>query len=85
MQCQNAFGQLLAFGLTWVIIIQAVINICVATGLFPVTGVTLPLVSYGGTSVLVTLGMLGMLMNISQQTQAEQIAKQKTKIAVAGA
>lgn len=85
MQCQNAFGQLLAFGLTWVIIIQAVINICVATGLFPVTGVTLPLVSYGGTSVLVTLGMLGMLMNISQQTQAELIAKQKTKTAAAGA
>ena len=74
MQCQNAFGQLLAFGLTWVIIIQAVINICVATGLFPVTGVTLPLVSYGGTSVLVTLGMIGILMNISQQTAKEQQA-----------
>jgi cell division protein FtsW len=67
LKCTNAFGQLLAFGITWVIIVQAVINICVATGLFPVTGVTLPLVSYGGTSVLVTLGMLGILMNITQQ------------------
>ena len=85
MQCPNAFGQLLAFGLTWVIIIQAVINICVATGLFPVTGVTLPLVSYGGTSVLVTLGMLGILMNISQQTQVEKNALKESQTAVVGA
>ena len=58
------FKQLLAFGLTWMIVMQAVINICVATGLFPVTGVTLPLISYGGTSVVVTLAMIGLLFSL---------------------
>jgi cell division protein FtsW len=76
VKCTYAFGQLLAFGITWVIIVQAIINICVATGLFPVTGVTLPLVSYGGTSVLVTLGMLGILMNIAQQNTQQTLQQQ---------
>lgn len=78
VKCTNAFGQLLAFGITWVIIVQAIINICVATGLFPVTGVTLPLVSYGGTSVLVTLGMLGILMNIAQQNTQQALQQPTT-------
>jgi cell division protein FtsW len=60
------FKKLLAFALTWFLVGQAVINICVATGLFPVTGVTLPLISYGGTSVIVTLGMIGTLFALSR-------------------
>jgi cell division protein FtsW len=54
----------LAFALTWMLVVQALINICVAIGLFPVTGVTLPLISYGGTSVVVTLGMIGLLFSL---------------------
>lgn len=65
-QCRTPFGQLLAFGLTCLIVFQAIINLCVATQLFPVTGVTLPLISYGGTSVVVTLAMIGILLNISR-------------------
>ena len=57
---------MLAFGLTLAIILQATINICVTIGLMPVTGVTLPLISYGGTSMVVTLGMIGILLNISR-------------------
>ena len=62
--CRHArspFQRLLAFALTWMIVLQAIINICVTIGLFPVTGVTLPLISYGGTSVVVTLAMIGLL------------------------
>ncbi len=64
--CRSGFGQLLAMGITMILASQVVINLCVATGLFPVTGVTLPLISYGGTSVLVTLMMVGILLNISR-------------------
>ena len=45
---------------------QAFINIGVATGVLPATGVTLPLISYGGTSVVVTMAMIGILLNISR-------------------
>jgi len=64
--CPSRFGKMLAFGLTMAIVLQAVINICVTVGLMPVTGVTLPLISYGGTSMVVTLGMIGILLNISR-------------------
>jgi len=64
------FGRMLAFGLTMAIILQALINICVTIGLMPVTGVTLPLISYGGTSMMVTLGMIGILLNISRMGNA---------------
>jgi cell division protein FtsW len=63
---RNRFCQLVAFGLTFVLIIQALINIGVTVGALPVTGVTLPLISYGGTSAVVTLGMVGMLLRLSQ-------------------
>jgi cell division protein FtsW len=65
-QCSSPFGRMLAFGLTLAITLQAIINICVTIGLMPVTGVTLPLISYGGTSMIVTLGMIGILLNISR-------------------
>jgi cell division protein FtsW len=64
--CPSRFGKMLAFGLTLAIVLQAAINICVTIGLMPVTGVTLPLISYGGTSMMVTLGMIGILLNISR-------------------
>jgi cell division protein FtsW len=64
--CPSRFGRMLAFGLTLAIVLQAMINISVTVGLMPVTGVTLPLISYGGTSMIVTLGMIGMLLNISR-------------------
>lgn len=66
LRAKNRFGQLLGVGIVCVVLYQAIINMAVATGLFPVTGVTLPLISYGGTSVVVTLAMLGVLLNISR-------------------
>jgi len=65
--CTDSFGRLLALGITFAITIQAVINIGVTVGVLPVTGVTLPLISHGGTSVVLTLFMLGILLNISRK------------------
>ncbi|MEB3206771.1 MAG: FtsW/RodA/SpoVE family cell cycle protein, partial [Vampirovibrionales bacterium] len=69
LTCRDRYGQILAFGITFSIVIQALLNMSVAVGLLPVTGVTLPLVSYGGTSILVTLLMLGVLMHCSRLTR----------------
>jgi cell division protein FtsW len=65
--CENTFGKMLAIGITGSITIQAIINMGVATGVLPPTGVTLPLISYGGSSTLTTFFMLGILLNISRK------------------
>ena len=62
------FSQLLATGITSWIIFQAFINISVNIGLFPVTGITLPFISYGGSSMVTTLLAVGVLLNISRHT-----------------
>ena len=62
----DKFSMLLATGITTWIVAQAFVNIGVNTGLLPVTGITLPLVSYGGSSILTTLIGLGILINISK-------------------
>ena len=79
-RCTNHFGKLLAFGITFSIAVQAFINIAVATGVFPVTGVTLPLISHGGTSIVITMGMLGILLNISKK-RIKKIQPQEEKYA----
>ncbi|MEB3245170.1 MAG: putative peptidoglycan glycosyltransferase FtsW [Vampirovibrionales bacterium] len=73
LRCRDPFGQFVALGITASIIIQALLNIAVAIGLGPVTGVTLPLVSYGGTSLLVTLLMIGVLLHCSRLTKAPEV------------
>jgi cell division protein FtsW len=65
LSCRELFGKLLATGITAIIIGQACINIGAALGLLPLTGVPLPLVSLGGTSLLVVLAGLGILLNIA--------------------
>jgi len=66
MSAQDLFGQYLALGLTAIIAVQVCINLGVVLGTLPVTGITLPLISYGGTSLLMTLGCIGILLNISR-------------------
>lgn len=67
--CPNRFGRLLAFGITSSLAIQTIMNLSVVTGVIPVTGITLPLISYGGNSLLVTMIELGILLNISRYRQ----------------
>ncbi len=66
MSTNDAFGKYLSFGLSFGIIIQAVLNLCVVIGLIPVTGVTLPFLSYGGSSLLVSMASIGIILNISK-------------------
>lgn len=65
LNCKDAFGKLLATGITAIVIGQACINVGAALGVLPLTGVPLPLVSLGGTSMLVVLAALGIMLNIS--------------------
>ena len=62
----DPFGVMLAVGISFSIIIYSFINVAVVTGIFPVTGLPMPLVSHGGSSLIMNLACLGMLLNISQ-------------------
>jgi cell division protein FtsW len=68
IKCRDVFGSLLAIGISCFIGVQAIINLGAATGLLPVTGVPLPLVSYGGSSLVMTMFMIGIVVNISAFT-----------------
>ena len=64
-ESKDEFGKYLAFGITMLIVLNAVINMSVASGVIPTTGVTLPFVSYGGTSIVFSALAIGILLNIS--------------------
>src|SRR3989344_911488 len=64
----DIFGKLLAAGITVGIISQAFINMAAISGLLPLTGIPLPFISYGGTSLAMTLASIGILLNISKHT-----------------
>jgi cell division protein FtsW len=68
LRTQDTFGRLLAVGITCMVVVQAFINISVVLGLMPTKGIPLPFVSYGGSSLFVTLGCVGVLLNITKQT-----------------
>jgi cell division protein FtsW len=66
--CPDEFGRLLAIGMTVLVVGQALVNISVVLGLLPTKGIPLPLVSYGGSSLVMNLLALGILLNISQHS-----------------
>lgn len=67
IKAKDTYGTLLATGITSVIAVQAIINIAVVTGAMPVTGVPLPFISYGGSSLVINMVAMGILLNISRQ------------------
>ncbi|HLT46410.1 MAG TPA: FtsW/RodA/SpoVE family cell cycle protein, partial [Rubricoccaceae bacterium] len=67
----DPLGLFLATGLTSAVVLYGFVNAAVASGLFPVTGLPMPFVSYGGTSLVATGAMVGMLLNISRHSQSE--------------
>lgn len=75
---RDAFGTYLATGITSLLAIQTFINIGVVTSSIPVTGITLPLISYGGTSLVIYLIGLGILMNISRYTTTAKEKKNES-------
>lgn len=62
----NLFAKYLSFGLIIGIMLQTILNICVVIGLVPVTGVTLPFISYGGSSLLVSMVSVGIILNVGK-------------------
>lgn len=65
-RCNDTFGKYLSFGILFQIIFQAIMNLCVVVGIIPVTGVTLPFISYGGSSLIISMVSIGILLNISR-------------------
>ena len=65
----RTFQAFLAFGLTLVLVLQAMVNMAVAVGILPVTGQPLPLISMGGTSIIFTAAALGMILSVSRSTE----------------
>ncbi|HUS87797.1 MAG TPA: putative lipid II flippase FtsW [Desulfosporosinus sp.] len=79
-ECPDRFGRLLGFGLTSSLAIQTAVNLSVVTGVLPVTGITLPLISYGGSSLIITLIELGLILNISRYRNKASSSHTKTNL-----
>jgi len=73
MRCKDRFGSLVAVGLTAQVGIQAILNIMVVTNTIPNTGISLPFFSYGGTSLVMLLCQMGVVLAISRQTTLEKL------------
>jgi len=74
LRCRDPFGKVLAAGLTALICGQAALNLAAVVGVAPLTGIPLPLVSYGGTSLVVMLASVGILLNIARSDGVEVTA-----------
>ena len=66
IKCEDSFGKYLSFGIIFSLAFQTLLNLMVVVGLIPVTGVTLPFLSYGGSSLLITMVSMGIVLNISR-------------------
>ncbi len=77
-RCPFAFGAFLALGLSFTLVIQAVANMAVSVNLFPVTGVTLPLISMGGSSFLFTCLAIGIILSVARNVEQLEGKKEET-------
>lgn len=71
-KCTDSFGALLAVGISSMIGIQAVVNLGAISGILPITGITLPFISYGGSSLLTVMVSMGILNNIARQVRLDE-------------
>lgn len=84
LHARDNFGMLLATGITALLTLQTLLNMAVGVALAPPTGVTLPLISYGGSSVLTVLGAIGILLSISRYSEESGAPSPTGKTAYAG-
>ena len=78
-ECTDPFGIFLSVGIGFNLIFYTFINIAVVTGILPVTGLQIPMVSYGGSGLVITLSSIGILLNISQRKRSLVIAERKNR------
>jgi len=69
LRTDDLFGRFLVVGITSMVVVQAFINISVVLGLMPTKGIPLPLISYGGSSLFITLACIGVLLNVTKQAE----------------
>jgi cell division protein FtsW len=79
VRAPDRFGALLAAGITAWIVGQALLNIGAVIGLLPVTGVPMPFVSYGGTSLVIAMASVGVLLNIARQCRSVPRARERAR------
>ncbi|MGB4580842.1 MAG: putative peptidoglycan glycosyltransferase FtsW [Coriobacteriia bacterium] len=73
LDCKDLFGRLLAGGLTAMIVVQALMNMAAVTGLMPITGIPLPLVSAGGSSLTLTLACVGLILAVARNSTGARV------------
>jgi cell division protein FtsW len=71
----NSYGQLLVFGATTLIVVQALINVAVMTGVMPLTGIPLPFLSYGGSSLMAMLASVGVIQSVYRGTRKGSMSR----------
>lgn len=69
-KCTDPFGVFLSMGIAFNFVLYAFVNAAVVTGIFPVTGLQMPMVSYGGSGMVINMAMMGILLNISQSRRS---------------
>ena len=69
INCDNLFGKYLVFGITFQMAFQTILNLAVVVGLVPITGVTLPFLSYGGSSLILSLISIGIILSVSRYNE----------------
>ncbi|MGW8957258.1 putative lipid II flippase FtsW [Paenibacillus sp. NPDC055715] len=82
LRCHDPFGTLVGTGIMGLIAIQAFINIGGVTQTIPITGVTLPFISFGGSSLLVTMFSMGIMLSISRENTKQSVQERTTRVAV---
>ncbi|MDP4096842.1 putative lipid II flippase FtsW [Paenibacillus sp. P96] len=82
LRCQDPFGTLVGTGIMGLIAIQAFINIGGVTQTIPITGVTLPFISYGGSSLLVMMLSMGVMLSISRENSKQTIQERTKEVAI---
>ncbi len=79
IRCKDTFGSLLAIGISSLIAIQSFVNLGAISGLLPITGAPLPFISYGGTFLVLLMGAMGILVNISSFVNMKRRQAQSSK------
>ncbi len=80
VRMKDDFGRYLALGVTVVVVVQGFINMSVVLGMMPTKGIPLPMISYGGSSLLSTLALLGILMNVASMRDSGLVERGKRAV-----